>query len=115
VGKDADVLVWSADPLSIYAVCEKTYVDGIPYWDLSKDAENQKAMKAESGRIIQKMIEAKSGGATVQRAGAGGGGRRPRYECETLEEDQFVVAGDDYVESAKERAALHAEQRKNNQ
>jgi hypothetical protein len=113
VGKDADVVVWSADPLSIYAVCEKTYVDGIPYWDLSKDAENQKAMKTESGRIIQKMIEAKSGGAAVQR-GAGNAGRRPRYECETLEEDNFVIADDAYVQDAKARAAQHAAQRTQN-
>jgi imidazolonepropionase-like amidohydrolase len=27
-GKDADVVVWSADPLSAYAVAEKVYVDG---------------------------------------------------------------------------------------
>ena len=38
VGKDADLVLWSADPLSIYAVAEKTYVDGIPYWDIDKDA-----------------------------------------------------------------------------
>jgi hypothetical protein len=61
------LVVWSADPLSIYAVAEKTYVDGIPYWDIRKDAENQKAMKTESGRIIQKMLEAKSTGAPLQR------------------------------------------------
>ena len=108
-GKDADLVVWSTDPLSIYAVAEKTYVDGIPYWDIAKDADNQKAMKAESGRIIQKMIEAKSSGANVQR-GAGNAGRRPRYECETLEEDQFVVQ-DDYIQLVKERAALHAAQK----
>ena len=27
-GKDADVVIWSADPLSAYAVAEKVYVDG---------------------------------------------------------------------------------------
>jgi imidazolonepropionase-like amidohydrolase len=112
-GKDADIVVWSADPLSIYAVCEKTYVDGIPYWDIAKDADNQKAMKAEIGRLTQKMIEAKSGGAAVQR-GAGNAGRRPRYECETLEEDNFVVAGDAYVQDAKERAEQHAAMRTQN-
>jgi hypothetical protein len=96
--------------LSIYAVAEKTYVDGIPYWDIAKDADNQKAMKAESGRIIQKMLEAKSTGAPVQR-GAGNAGRRPRYECETLEEDNFVVADDAYIQDARERAALHAAQK----
>jgi hypothetical protein len=30
------------DPLSIYAVAEKTYVDGIAYWDYEKDAARKK-------------------------------------------------------------------------
>lgn len=87
-GKDADLVLWSANPLSIYAVAEKTYVDGIPYWDYAQDAAKQKAMKADEGRIIQKMIEAKSAGTNAQRPNAP---RRRLYECTTLEEDQFVV------------------------
>ncbi|RYE30235.1 MAG: amidohydrolase, partial [Sphingobacteriaceae bacterium] len=87
-GKDADLVLWSANPLSIYAVAEKTYVDGIPYWDYAQDAAKQKAMKADEGRIIQKMIEAKNAGSGAQRPTAL---RRRLYECETLEEDQFVV------------------------
>jgi len=75
-GKDADLVLWSADPLSIYAVVQKTYVDGIPYWDIDKDAANQKAMKADEARIIQKMITAKNKGAATQKAP----GRRPRSE-----------------------------------
>ena len=81
-GKDADLVLWSADPLSIYAVAEKTYVDGIPYWDLDKDAAIQQAMKADEARIIQKMITAKNKGAATQRPP----GRRPRGE-EDEEED----------------------------
>ena len=50
---------YSADPLSIYAVAEKTYVDGVPYWDMEKDLAKQKALKADEGRLIQKMIDAK--------------------------------------------------------
>jgi imidazolonepropionase-like amidohydrolase len=80
-GKDADLVLWSADPLSIYAVVQKTYVDGIPYWDIDKDAANQKAMKADEARIIQKMIAAKNKGAVTQRAP----GRRQRP---TEEEDE---------------------------
>ncbi|MEO6524824.1 MAG: amidohydrolase family protein [Mucilaginibacter sp.] len=89
-GKDADLVVWSADPLSIYAVAEKTYVDGIPYWDIEKDATKQKALKAEEGRLIQKMIEAKNSGAPTTRAFTP---RRRQYECETTEDDeaQFVT------------------------
>ncbi|MBW4891742.1 amidohydrolase family protein [Mucilaginibacter sp. HMF5004] len=87
-GKDADIVLWSADPLSIYAVAEKTYVDGVPYWDLSQDAAKQKAMKIEEARLIQKMIDAKGSGSATQRAGAAGGRRRPQYECETTEDEQ---------------------------
>ncbi|HEY4322693.1 MAG TPA: amidohydrolase family protein [Mucilaginibacter sp.] len=82
-GKDADIVLWSADPLSIYAVAEKTYVDGIPYWDIEKDAANQKAMKAEEARIIQKMIAAKSKGAITQKTP----GRRPRASEEDENDD----------------------------
>ena len=91
-GKDADLVMWSANPLSIYAVAEKTYVDGIPYWDYAKDADNQKALKADEGRIIQKMIESKGRGSATQRPAP----QRPRsYQCEDVEEDAFIVA-DDY-------------------
>jgi len=82
-GKDADLVLWSADPLSIYAVAEKTYVDGIPYWDIDKDAANQKAMKADEARIIQKMIAAKNKGAVTQRPQ----GRRPRVSEEDEDDD----------------------------
>jgi cytosine/adenosine deaminase-related metal-dependent hydrolase len=88
-GKDADIVVWSANPLSIYAVAEKTFVDGVRYWDIEQDMAKQKAMKAEEGKLIQKMIEAKSGGANTQRPT---GLRRRNYECETTEDNeaQFV-------------------------
>jgi imidazolonepropionase-like amidohydrolase len=33
VGKDADIVLWSDNPLSVYARAEKTWVEGIRYWD----------------------------------------------------------------------------------
>lgn len=77
VGKDADLVLWSADPLSVYAVAEKTFVDGICYWDIDKDAANQKAMREDEARIIQKMIDAKNNGVVTQKPRAR---RRPRDE-----------------------------------
>jgi hypothetical protein len=62
-------------------------VDGIQYWDLNKNAESLKTMSAEKGRIIQKMMDAKNGGSATQRPSMQ---RQRLYECETLEEDQFV-------------------------
>ncbi|MBB4212314.1 imidazolonepropionase-like amidohydrolase [Rhodothalassium salexigens DSM 2132] len=37
-GKNADVVVWSADPFSVYAKAEKVYVDGALAWDLDNPA-----------------------------------------------------------------------------
>lgn len=82
VGKDADLVLWSDNPLSIYAKAEKTFVDGIAYWDIELDSQKQKELKADQGRIIQKMIEAKSSGSVTARPGIQ---RQRLYECETTE------------------------------
>lgn len=58
VGKDADLVLWNSNPLSIYAKPEKTIVDGIVYFDLERDIELRHAIAAERNRIIQKMISA---------------------------------------------------------
>ncbi|MFN7973717.1 MAG: amidohydrolase [Acidobacteriota bacterium] len=39
VGKDADVVVWSGDPLSVYAKVALTFVDGKKVFDREADAE----------------------------------------------------------------------------
>ncbi len=37
VGKRADVVVWSAHPLSVYATAEHTFVEGVHEWDITRD------------------------------------------------------------------------------
>ena len=59
VGKDADVVLWSDNPLSIYAKAEITIVDGIIYFDRQKDAELHQRNQAEKSRLIQKLASAK--------------------------------------------------------
>ena len=62
-GKDADIVIWSDNPLSIYAKSEKTIVDGIVYFDREKDLEQRKKIAAERFRLTQKMIgEKRTGG-----------------------------------------------------
>jgi urease alpha subunit len=66
VGKDADLVIWSDNPLSIYAKSEKTIVDGIIYFDREKDAAMRTKIAAEKSRIAQKMLgEKKAGMPTV--------------------------------------------------
>jgi adenine deaminase len=65
-GKDADVVVWSDHPLSIYAKSLYTIVDGTVYFDREKDAQLQLLVDAERNRLIRKMNgEKRNGGAVV--------------------------------------------------
>ena len=64
-GKDADVVVWSDHPLSIYAKSLYTIVDGKVYFDREKDEQMQLLVDAERNRLIRKMNGEKRGGAPV--------------------------------------------------
>jgi imidazolonepropionase-like amidohydrolase len=68
VGKDADLVLWNENPLSIYARSEKTIVDGIVYFDREKDEMMRKSQTAERSRLIQKMNGEKRSGNPVSPA-----------------------------------------------
>lgn len=66
VGKDADVVIWSDNPLSIYAKSVYTIVDGTVYFDRQKDEQMQKDIDAERARLVKKLNgEKRSGTATI--------------------------------------------------
>ncbi|MFM2224888.1 MAG: hypothetical protein RJA07_1090 [Bacteroidota bacterium] len=68
--KDADVVLWNAHPLSVYAVVEKTFVDGICYYDKQQDEQKREWIKTERARLIAKMLQAKKDGEASQAATA---------------------------------------------
>ena len=49
VGKDADVVIWNHHPLSTAAIVERSYIDGIAYYDRAKDLERVAANERERG------------------------------------------------------------------
>ena len=55
VGKDADLAIWSGDPLSGLSRCEQTFVDGREYFSLERDAQMRSAISAERARLIAKL------------------------------------------------------------
>ncbi len=65
-GKDADLVLWTANPLSIYAKTRFTIIDGIIYFDSEKDAILQEEVEKERMRIINLMMEAKANGSGTQ-------------------------------------------------
>ena len=82
VGKDADLVLWSDNPLSIYAKAEKTIVDGTIYFDREKDMEMRKQNQAEKARLVQKLAAAKK--ASAAPGGTPGNFQRPRPRYEII-------------------------------
>jgi imidazolonepropionase-like amidohydrolase len=66
-GKDADLVLWSDNPLSIRAKALQTYVDGILYFDREQDTALREEVRNERGRLIRKMNEVKTKGEAVQK------------------------------------------------
>jgi len=66
VGKDADVVLWSGNPLSIYSKAEKTIIDGAIYFDIEEDAKKRTLIKQERSKLIDMMMQEKLKGAPTQ-------------------------------------------------
>ena len=56
MGLDADFAIWSASPLSAFAVCEATYIDGLERFSLERDRELRAWAEKERNRIVQKIL-----------------------------------------------------------
>lgn len=66
VGKDADVVLWSDNPLSVYAKAEKTIIEGITYFDLEHDKKMRLEIQAERNKLINMMMQEKNKGLKTQ-------------------------------------------------
>jgi len=60
VGKDADVVLWTDNPLSVYAKVAQTYIDGTLYFDSARDSVLRISVESERGRLIAKMAAVKN-------------------------------------------------------
>jgi hypothetical protein len=68
VGKDADLVLWSDNPLSIYAKSLYTIVDGTVYFDRQKDELLQQEVQAERARLVKKLNGEKRSGVAMMPA-----------------------------------------------
>ena len=81
-GKDADLVLWNANPLAIYARPEITMIDGAIYFSLKDEDRKREVMQAERARLIQKMLTAKASGASTTKPAP----KRARmWHCEDVE------------------------------
>lgn len=85
VGKDADIVIWSANPLSIEAIVEQTIVDGLVLYDTQRDEELRIANQSEKARIISKMLADNQAGGkkrTFLKL------KKGHFHCDTLGEEE---------------------------
>jgi imidazolonepropionase-like amidohydrolase len=81
VGKDADIVIWNNNPLSVYAKPEKTFVEGVKYFDLEQDKLLQELNRADRLRVVQKMQKEKQSGKPLRK---GKVSPKHHYTCEDL-------------------------------
>ena len=65
VGKDADLVLWTDNPMSVYARASKTMVDGTIYFDEEADARMKAQVDSERNRIIGNILSESQSPATT--------------------------------------------------
>ena len=55
--KNADLVVWSGDPLSTLTRCEQTWLDGRKYFDLEEDLKQRPKWQEMKSALVQKVLD----------------------------------------------------------
>jgi N-acetylglucosamine-6-phosphate deacetylase len=55
-GKQADFVIWSGPPLSIFSRCEQTWIDGMKYFDRATDIAQRTTLLDRRSTLIQKIL-----------------------------------------------------------
>jgi len=82
-GKDADLVLWTDHPLSVYAKPKMTLIEGAVFFDLKEDERLRKELDQERERLIQLMLEAKKEGEPTRKAVKK---EHKLYHCDDLEQ-----------------------------
>lgn len=82
-GKDADLVLWSANPLTAEAKVLLTIVDGVVLFDAQEDVRMQVRNAQEKARIITKMMEANEKGDSKPFSKK----KQGHFHCNTLGEE----------------------------
>lgn len=55
-GKHADLVVWSAPPMSGTARCEQTWIDGRKYFDIADDVQRRERARQMRAALVQRVL-----------------------------------------------------------
>jgi imidazolonepropionase-like amidohydrolase len=77
VGKDADLVIYNHDPMSAYAVVQKTLIDGRVYFDRDKEIAGRGALDQEKKDLLAKAKKAAEKEKKPDEAGEKKGEKKP--------------------------------------
>jgi len=79
-GKQADFVLWSGNPMSVYSKAMQTWIDGTKYYDRVQDEQQPALIAKEKQQLIQKVL----GASDDDKAGSGGSYKadEPVWHCE---------------------------------
>ncbi|MBL7831629.1 MAG: amidohydrolase family protein, partial [Saprospiraceae bacterium] len=80
-GKDADLVIWSDNPLSVYAMAEITFIDGIKFFDRKEMEQRKNQINEERNALIQKMLSIKKSGGKTENFTSP---KKILYHCDTV-------------------------------
>ena len=80
-GKDADVVLWTDHPLSVYAKAEKTIIEGVVYFDLERDLQLREEVAEQKNILTTQMLKAKNNGVKTQPVKAT---KKEEMHCDTV-------------------------------
>jgi len=81
-GKDADIVLWDGDPLSLYSKALTTWIEGKIYFDRELDLKQRVWIAKERKRLTDAMIYAKKNGSKTRKPELK---KQPEYHCEDEE------------------------------
>ena len=81
IGKDADLVLWTDNPLSNYSKVHSTWIEGVLYFSIETDKEEQTRVEEEKQEIINEMLNSKDDKKPFKPK------TNPEYHCDSMETD----------------------------
>ncbi|QHI39018.1 Dihydroorotase [Kordia antarctica] len=81
-GKQADLVLWTAHPMSIYAKAQTTMIEGTIYFDLERDTQLRRKIQTERTELMNMMLSEKDKGMKTQPAKKK---EKVDHHCDTVE------------------------------
>lgn len=75
-GKDADIVLWSGNPLSAHSKPLQTWIDGRKYFDIDEDKKMQDEVRVERAALVARAAKAKGGSGHGENPGG-----KKQYDC----------------------------------